>query len=329
MIFITDTHLKYSNIKDNISIWDQAFTYAKQHKCDIIHCGDIFDSRTSIDATVSEAFQKILLKADELGVKIVAIAGNHDKKDLDGVFSYISPFKYHPSLTLFEDVSSFVKDGVKYHLLPYFKEKGNYSENLKVAKSNIDSSLINILCTHISVESVRNNDGSEVNITNGVSLSDFSEFDKVIVGHYHNKQFFKNIYYIGSTFPHNFGEDNEKGVVLYSNDELKYLPTEFTKYITKRIEVNSVEDALKINNSDFREDNTNVKLVLVGTSSVLSAISKSSIKAKKIEFEKVEEKTKESNTIEVVHTENSRDEAFKHYCDTKKLNYEEGILCKK
>ena len=74
------------------------------------------------------------------------------------------------SLTLFEDVSSFVKDGVKYHLLPYFKEKGNYSENLKVAKSNIDSSLINILCTHISVESVRNNDGSEV------KLADTSKF---------------------------------------------------------------------------------------------------------------------------------------------------------
>ena len=214
-------------------------------------------------------------------------------------------------------------------MLAYFKEKELYPEKLAKAVKNIDTEKRNVLCTHISIESVRNNDGSVVDDSHGVSLNLFSSFDAVIVGHYHNKQKFNNIYYIGSTFPGNFGEDNDKGIVLFRDGTLQYLPTDFTHYITKTYQVSTLSDVLALNGTDQREENAHVKVVIKGEASIVESIDKKSIKCKKIEVIKQDSTLEKQETVEVIHTESSREDAFKSYCEVKKLNYEEGIKCRK
>lgn len=329
MIFLTDTHLKPSNIKDVWSIFRQAFKYAKQLNCDIIHAGDICDERVGWGAELQKVFHLILLEAEEEGVVIHSIAGNHDKKDLNDTFSYLSPFQYHKNFNLFEDVGLMEVGDIAYHFVPYFKEKEVYPVKLLQAKENLVEGKKNVLVTHISVESVKNNDGSEVDSTHGVALSNFELFDRVIVGHYHNKQFFKNICYIGSTFPHNFGEDNEKGVVfLEPNLNIKYLPTEFTKYVNIVREIESIDEVSELYDIQTEKGDL-VKLVVKGDSSLIDSIDKTKIPVNKIETKKINKLTKSTDQI-IMHNKSSIIASFKVYCQNKNLNIKEGLeLCKK
>jgi exonuclease SbcD len=330
MLLITDTHLKSTNIEDTKSIFRQAFAYAKKYSCPIIHCGDICDERVGWGAELQKVFHNILIEAEREQVDIYCIAGNHDKKDLNDTFSYLSPFQFHRSFNLHEDVGVFKYREVYYHFLPYFKEKDLYPIKLQQAQSNIVRGAKNVLITHISIESVRNNDGSEVDSSHGIALNSFSAFDKVIVGHYHNKQFFKNICYIGSTFPHNFGENNDKGIVYLNDDlELEYLPTYFKKYNLIKVDVlneKDVEGLYLMDNSNSEGDY--FKVVINGSPSLIDSIDKKRVLANKIETKKVGSLLSMSSDI-VLHNKSSIQDSFVDYCKEKNLNLEEGILiCK-
>jgi len=327
-IIITDTHLKNSNIETNKSIFLQAFNYAKEKDTFVIHAGDICDARVGWDAELQKVFHNILLQAEEMGVEIHCISGNHDKKNLNDEFSYLSPFKFHKSFNLYENTGHLDVDDVRYHFLPYFKEKELYPTKLSQCVSNTREGAKNVLITHISIEGVRNNDGTIVGDPHGVSKNSFKAFDTVIVGHYHNKQTFGNIHYIGSTFPHNYGETNDKGVLLFEGDTFEVLPTNFKKYFTKNINLQSENDVIATNNSNFNSDNSFVKVNITGHSSLVEAIDKKSIKADKITTSKTDFEIIKTENIKTVHNKNSVNQNFEEYCVKNSMDLKEGLKCK-
>lgn len=328
MIFITDTHLKNSNTEENKSIWAQAIDYAKKYGCDIVHAGDICDSRVGWDTELQEVFQNILLEAEENGVVVHCIAGNHDKKDLNGTFSYLSPYKFHKAFNLYEDVGFLDIGAVRYHFLAYFKEKETYPAKLSKAVDNIDKGMKNVLVTHCSISGVKNNDGTEVDDKHGININFFKAFDTVIVGHYHNKQSFNNVHYIGSTFPHNFGENNEKGIIHFDGSTLEYLPTSFRKYLNFPVSIKEASDIAKLYDTVFDEIEM-VKVVISGESSLIESVNKSKIKANKIVTVKEDFLKIEEDNLRIVHNKDSISESFIEYCKERGLNKEEGILCRK
>lgn len=249
-IWITDLHLSIDTIK---VVSDCMMQVAE--KClsienpVVIIGGDIFNSRSGQPQEVLTVFSNIIKKYSELGIKIIAIGGNHDKLQYTSEDSYLDPFSGFENFILVRDsfsvnISEF---GLKLHFIPYFDEKLTYSNYLeKVVTENLELDKKNLLFTHIAINGVKNNDGSKVE--GELSKNLFKHFNRVVVGHYHNRQAFDNVLYTGSAYQTNFGEDHQKGCsLIYSDGSIEFCKLDFPEYKTQKISLNdfnnySIED---------------------------------------------------------------------------------------
>ena len=69
------------------------------------------------------------------------------------------------------------------------------------------------------------------------------KFKKIFLGHNHDRSDFPNGMYIGSCFPQNFSEDNNKGfTILYDDLTTELIPFTSQEYITQKIDINAFEE---------------------------------------------------------------------------------------
>lgn len=275
-IVLTDTHLKEKNIETNKSIYLQSIILAKNNKLNyVFHAGDIFDSRKAQPIVLLKAFEEILTMFEDNKITLVAIPGNHDKTDYTSEDSFLNFFRYHPNFKLVSKFEKFsLNENVDLTLIPFFDEKETYSSYLKKSLNEVNKNKYNILLTHISINGVRNNDGSEVK--SGIDKSLLTNYNNVLVGHYHDSSNVgNNVKYIGSAFQHNFGEDENKGFTLIDSEgETSFFKSEFPEY--KKIIIN-VEDFNSLNkkeliNSLSNDTNENIRIVFKGTYEELQSI---------------------------------------------------------
>lgn len=273
-VILTDTHETKNNIELVESIFEQAGELALSLGInEIYHAGDWFTDRVGQNLSTLVSLDRILSKLEDKGLKVLGIAGNHDKTSQDSEDSYLNIFR-NRNLTIFPDIGW--KINKEYDMfvgfLGYFTN--SYKDRLKeltsIAKSKRCSK--NILITHKAFNGVRNNDGSVVE--DGVSVKDVNFWDKVLVGHYHDySEVGDNIFYIGSAYQANFGENiTDKGfTILYSDCSIKKVRSEFPKYIKVEIsadDVDSIENELEVHsNSD-----DNVRFVFRGKKTDLDNI---------------------------------------------------------
>jgi DNA repair exonuclease SbcCD nuclease subunit len=232
-VCITDLHLHLNNVSQFESTIDQAIGYCtKNGLTNIFNLGDTFTSRKGQPQEVLKVFRQSLEKCKKVGITMYVIVGNHDKTDYSSEDSFLIAFQDHPALHLvegYEDVD--IVEGVRLHMVSYFEEEV-YKKYIKEAKKNILKGAVNICLTHVGISGAKMNSG--ISLSGNVTAKDFVGFDRVLVGHYHNYQVLNNIIvYIGSSFPHNFGENNEKGIwILNSNGMIEMVKTDFNHYIT-------------------------------------------------------------------------------------------------
>ena len=97
----------------------------------IIHCGDVFDNRTSVNLKSLDLGIKIY---EELGsiLPVHIIAGNHDiyYKTNTSITS-LDTLKYIPNINIHKDVSIIEHDNSKLLLMPWRKDVKEESETLK------------------------------------------------------------------------------------------------------------------------------------------------------------------------------------------------------
>lgn len=238
-VWVTDTHLKEETIEVNKLIFDQVLELCTQLQVPLIHGGDVFTSRKGQPESVLTCFSEILEQFRLCDIRVLLIPGNHDKT------SYISKDSF---LNAFDTACVVIKDyysidhpvtGIRFHFIPFFDEKLAYGNYLDQAIANVRFDYKNILFTHIAVDGVKNNDGGKV--TNDLSIDRFKFFDKVLVGHYHNRQAVNNVIYTGSPYQANFGEDQEKGcTVIYDDASIQFIKLKFPTYTTfKKLNVNT------------------------------------------------------------------------------------------
>lgn len=235
-IWTTDWHLHEQNIDKILNIVDQLIDLAKElNTNEIIHGGDVFTSRKSQSIVTMNAFKTIIKKFRDNDITFYVIPGNHDKVDYNSTQSWLDFFDSE-NFYLIDQPESFMDwfDNIHFHFLPYFDEKISYGEYL----SKIDTSRPgkHYLFTHVGLNDVLNNTGKLPN--NTVSVDTFDRFDKVFIGHYHNRQLVNDsIIYTGSTIPTNFGEDNEKGfMVVYQDGTYDFYTPEFDEFVTHEID---------------------------------------------------------------------------------------------
>lgn len=263
-LHITDTHLSENTLEVNISVFQQAFE--KCHELGInkiFHGGDIFTSRKGQPEIVLNAFKFILDQAQENGIVIVAIAGNHDKSNNVGEPSFLDPFTSHPAFKVMSPYGAmmFKEHGIVTHFLPYYDEDLSYPDYL--SQIELDADYGHVLVTHVAINGVRNNDGTKVK--NEMGLGAFAKFDLVLVGHYHNRQIFGNVVYTGSTHQVNFGEDSLKGAtVLYSDLSYEFIPFDTPNYQTLDVDTETINDKLVKIVKNAAVNNCHIRLKLSG-----------------------------------------------------------------
>lgn len=272
ILIITDTHLSNKNIDLVIDIFKQAIEKTVKLGFDVLyHAGDVFDSRKHQTLATLNAWYDILDMLEEAGIKLRAIPGNHDKPDYFDEASYLDVYRTHPALELVRNYKRFPHGDIMIHMLPFFDEVEVYPFYLK--KTEISKAMNqNIAITHIAVDGVRNNDGSEIEET--FDKKNFKMFDKVLVGHYHDAQGLGNVEYIGSAFQKNFGEDDNKGMTLtYDDGLLERIELVFPRFKTVKVDLNLVTpDELEKEFTAHKNSEDNIRFKFSGTKEKISSI---------------------------------------------------------
>ena len=289
-IWMTDPHLSPSTIDVNLSIYRQVFDLAQSENIKVIYLGgDVFESRKAQPQEVLNVFANILKEANERGLIIRAIPGNHDKTSYIEESSFLDVYEPYSRFELIRSVEYYDYRYIRVHLIPYFDEKLVYLKYLDQAISNIDDDKNNILLTHIGIDGVLNNNKDSVDVE--VDRKAFNKFDYVYIGHFHDQQqIVPNIIYTGSCYQANFGEDSAKGCCLINpNGTIQHIQLDFPRYTTIQIKKElTLED---INNIiDEKTVDCNYKVQLVGCDDNVSSEYVAMLRSAGIKVENKQEK---------------------------------------
>ena len=272
-VIATDTHKTKENLALVESIFDQAIELALDLGVKrIFHGGDWFTNRVGQNLATLMAMKRVFDKIEKAGLIIDGIPGNHDKTDQDSADSYLDIFSGFGNFNLHSEGGLITHKDITVAFLPYFSQ--SYTERLKelelAAKSR--KTTTNILLTHKAFNGVRNNDGSLVD--DGVSRKAVKFWDKVLVGHYHDAcKVGKNIFYIGSTYQSNYGENiTDKGfTILYDDGSTDFEPSQFPKYQKIKLDA-SDEEAIETELEHYANSDDNVRFVFTGSKTDLDKI---------------------------------------------------------
>lgn len=328
---ITDTHLKEENIEVNKSVYRQCVSFCKEHNLDtIFHLSDIFNSRKSqTQEVLVDGFLEILNHLQENEIKMVTFPGNHDKTSYERVESFLHPFQHHPAFTLIDEYYHCLLDEkVCVHFLPFFSdEEYNRRLNKISEKYQPTPGVSDILFTHIGITGAKMNNGTEVN---SISQNLFSLFQKVFIGHYHDKQVFGDgkFNYVGSTIQHNYGETPDKGLtVLYDDLTWETIELDFPRYLNIEVDVTKLSSKDIEELKKHKETSTDfLRVTLCGSEEKVKSFNKFSLlesgisveqKVDKIEKKEIEERVEPFTSTTLL-------EEFKVFCKKNSLQNEKG-----
>ena len=155
-------------------------------------------------------------------------------------------------LHILKDVEIIEGEKYSYCFFPYFE--GQHFENSINILQNLKLNKPTILFAHYMYEQIP----QEIK----------KKFKKIFLGHNHDRSDFPNGMYLGSCFPQNFSEDNQKGfTILKDNLETELIPFSSQEYITQVIDVNAFdEEKIKEYIESFKENHSNklLKIEFVG-----------------------------------------------------------------
>lgn len=275
-MLVNDIHVSKDTIPDFKANWKEAIEICREKGIEnMIVGGDLFQSRSSQTLDVLLAVSDALKKAADYGILITLANGNHDKVNPEAIRGYCHIFDTHPNVFVVDDaVVIYDNDwGFALHLMAYFPENGTFVERLLgLAKDGLVQDRENYLYVHEGI-----NGGLSRNSDTEVPASIFKDFDKVFVGHYHNRSVIEGtkIEYIGSSRQHNFGEDTAKGYTLLKKDgTYEFVENRANiRYRNIEVSVDKIDDAFLDSVRKLKEeDNCRVRLNVVGTSDQIKTI---------------------------------------------------------
>lgn len=220
LLLLNDIHVSKDHIPEFMSNWQEALDVCRKLGIrEIALGGDLFLSRAAQTLDVLLAVHDALLLAADDGIHITMINGNHDKVNQENARGYCHVFDQHPNVVVADDsISLPCPDRQRFvlHMLAYFPENGSFTERLEAVKNSMaNPGKLNYLYIHEGINGALSQPSD-----NELPVNIFNEFDRVFVGHYHNRCLIPGtrIEYIGSSRQHNFGEDEEKGYTVLYND---------------------------------------------------------------------------------------------------------------
>ena len=238
-IHLADVHLADNSTFDNSlgqvireNAWksfEQIFLNNKDTDFALI-AGDLFE-RSFFS---SKDFAKLFKVFNQYGKDIYYVTGNHDYFDnFNKIFLNNKPNNLH--IFTEDTLSLFEKDGLRVYGLSYMDRIFNGEFDYDIS---LDHEYFNILLAHADLSKTP---------TNYLDLD--SEklkkigFNYVGLGHIHKASNIYNIYYPGSTEPHDFSDLYDYGYILYEDGNISQVDSSLMKFIS-----------LDINASDYKDE---------------------------------------------------------------------------
>lgn len=226
LLLLNDIHISKDNIHAFKANWQEAIDICRKMDVkEIAIGGDLFFSRAAQTLDVLLAVHDALLTAAEHGIHVTIAEGNHDKVNQENERGYCHVFDQHSNVLVCDEyVSLPLGDDCRFvlHMMGYFPEDGSFCTRLdRLKEEALDPKRLNFLYIHEGINGALAQPNDKE-----LPAKIFEDFDKVFVGHYHNRTIIDKtrIEYIGSSRQHNFGEDEEKGyTVIYTDGSHEFI----------------------------------------------------------------------------------------------------------
>jgi len=175
----------------------------------LIHCGDLYDNRTSIPIIASYKAEKILTEISKI-LPVHLIVGNHDlwNKGSNDVNS-VRLFNFVENINIYTETTTIELFGNKLVLMPWIE---NRLDMIKQISGNPGDYLfchsdLNGCRMHLNSVAHRNADK--------IDVDEFNRFKHVFSGHIHIRQTNKNFTFIGSPYQMDRNDmGDQKGITV-------------------------------------------------------------------------------------------------------------------
>ena len=223
---ITDTHYGARKGSKHLhdyfeKFYDDVFfpTLEKEGITTVIHMGDAFDSRKSIDYQSLEWAKRVVF--DRLKkYDVHMIVGNHDcyYKNTNNVNSPGLLLQTYKNIKTYNKIEEVVIDNLKVLFIPWINAE-NYQNSVNAIKVS-DS-----ICAmgHLELNGFRAHRGHVME--EGMACDVFEKFDKVFSGHYHTRSDNGRIFYLGNPYEMFWNDVNDtRGFHIFDTDTLTHTP---------------------------------------------------------------------------------------------------------
>ncbi|WP_462353921.1 metallophosphoesterase family protein [Alistipes timonensis] len=328
LLLLNDLHVSKDNIPEFAANWREALDICRLRGIPQIALGgDLFLSRTAQTLDVLLAVRGALLEAAEAGVRITMAEGNHDLVDQEAILGYCHVFDQHPNVTVVDDFLTLADPAWDFvlHMMSYFPENGSFTSKLKaLSVGSYKAGKLNYLYIHEGIRGALAQP-SETELPAAL----FGDFDRVFVGHYHNRMVIKDtaIEYIGSSRQHNFGEDEAKGyTVLYTDGRHEFIQNKAN--IRYRV-IDVQAEKVNVHLTDMLDENRGndrcrIKVRIHGDEARLSSVDRKKLYeagAAKVEFVAPDAETISAPEAGVLEKFDSRKirESYEDFCSQKQV----------
>jgi DNA repair exonuclease SbcCD nuclease subunit len=186
----------------------------------VIHMGDAFDSRKSIDYQSLEWAKRVVFEPLKK-YDVHMIVGNHDcyYKNTNNVNSPALLLKDYPNIKTYSSPTNTKVGGIDMTFIPWICSE-NYDETLKVIKK----SKAKVAMGHLELKGFRVNKHLVME-DHGLEANLFSNFTKVFSGHYHTRSDNGTVFYLGNPYEMYWTDVNDtRGFHIFDTETLEHTP---------------------------------------------------------------------------------------------------------
>jgi DNA repair exonuclease SbcCD nuclease subunit len=185
----------------------------------VIHMGDAFDSRKSIDYQSFEWAKRVVFEPlSKYDVHL--ITGNHDcyYKNTNNVNSPNLLLQSYPNVKTYSSPTEIKVDNLNVLLLPWICME-NEEQSLKAIKNTKSK----IAMGHLELQGFNVN--RSVVMEHGLEANIFKNFTKVFSGHYHTRSDNGTVFYLGNPYEMFWNDVNDpRGFTIFDTETLEHTP---------------------------------------------------------------------------------------------------------
>ena len=183
----------------------------------IIHMGDVFDGRKSIDYYSLEWAKRVVFEPMKK-YKVYAITGNHDcyYKNTNIINSPELLLTSYDNWEIYSSAIDINIDGLDILLLPWISAD-NHDDTIEVIKKSKSK----IAMGHLELNGFKATRGHLME--DGMDVSLFDKFEQVYSGHFHTRSTDGKIFYLGNPYEMFWNDVNDpRGFTLFDTDTLEH-----------------------------------------------------------------------------------------------------------